>query len=164
MASMNDSATLIYLRIVHMIEIKRRKEQINNDNKIRKKIGYKAKRLFPSYSKSIDKLRKSMKEKDDPINDSRKPADWRIVTGINPNTSKEVVNYGDRINESVPLIVVSKTIKEDHNVHQRNDLNGSKVPKTLNFVEVSATVSMSKKPETVNKEKDLEANDNQICN
>ena len=78
-----------------------------------------------------------MKRKDDPINNSRKPADWRIGIGKNPNTSKEVVNHGDRTNESVPPTVASKAVEEDDNVHQSNDLNGSKVSKPLDLIEVS---------------------------
>ena len=150
---------LINQTITETLEISRRKKQINNDNKIRRKIGYTAKRLLPSCSKLVDQLRKSTKGKDDPMNNSRKPANRRIIFGRNPGTSKEAVNYGDKTNESVPPSAVSKTIEEDHNVHQSTDLNRSKVPKTLNFVEVSATVSLSKKPETVNEGEDLEAND-----
>ena len=78
-----------------------------------------------------------MKGKDDPTNNSKKPADWRIVIDKSPNKSKKVVNHGDRTIESVPPTVVSKTIEEDDNVHQSNDLNGSKVSKPLDFIETS---------------------------
>ena len=135
--------------ITETLEISRRKEQIDNDNNIRRKVGYKVKRLSPSYLKTIDKLRKSMREKNDPANNSKKHTDWRIVIDKSPNKSKEVVNHGDRTNESLPSIVVSKAIEEDDNVHQSNDLNGSKVSKPLDFIEVSATASLSKKPEAI---------------
>ena len=77
-------------KITETLEISRRKEQIKNDNNIRRMVGYKVERLLPSYSKSIDKLRKSIRGKDDPINNSMKPADWRIGIGKNPNTSKRL--------------------------------------------------------------------------
>ena len=87
-----------------------------------------------------------MKGKDDPINNSRKPADWRIVIGKNPDTSKEVVNYGNRTNESVPPTVLSKTIEEDHNGHQSSDLNRSKVPKNTEFCRsINHSLSVEKK-------------------
>ena len=75
-----------------------------------------------------------MREKNDPANNSKKHTDWRIVIDKSPNKSKDVVNHGDRTNESLPTIVISKATEEDDNVHQSNDLNGSKV-----------TVSISKK-------------------
>ena len=73
----------------------------------------------------------------------------RIVIDKSPNKSKEVVNHGDRTNESLPPIVISKAIEEDDNVHQSNGLNGSKDFKPLDFIEVSATASISKKPEAI---------------
>ena len=102
--------------ITETFEISRRKEHINNDNYIRRKVGYKVKRLSPSYLKTIDKLRKSLRGKNDPTNNSKKPADWSIVINKNPNKSKEVVYHGDRTNESLPPTVVSKAIEEDDNV------------------------------------------------
>ena len=47
------------------------------------------------------------------------------------------VNHDDRIDKPLPPIVVSKAIEEDDNVHRSNDLNGSKVSKPLDFIEVS---------------------------
>ena len=78
--------------IIETLEISRRKEQIDNDIDIRRKVGYKVKRLSPSYLKTIDKLRKFLREKDNSTNNSKKPADWRIVI------NKKLVNHGDRTN------------------------------------------------------------------
>ena len=61
--------------ITETLEISRRKEQIDNDNDIRRKVGYEVKRLLPSYLKTIKKLKKSLRGKDDPTNNSKKHAD-----------------------------------------------------------------------------------------
>ena len=61
--------------ITETLEISRRKEQIDNDNDIIRKVGYEVKRLLPSYLKTIKKLKKSLRGKDDPTYNSKKHAD-----------------------------------------------------------------------------------------
>ena len=66
--------------ITKTFEKVRRKEHINIDNSTGRKIEYEIKRLSPSHLKTI--LRKPMRKKDDPTNNS-KSIDWKIVADKN---------------------------------------------------------------------------------
>ena len=103
------------------LEITRRKEQIDNDNEIRRIVRNEVKRLSPSFLKTIDKIKKSMREKKDPTNDSRgstKSIDWRTVIDGSLSKSKEAVNHVDRINKPLLPVAVSKTVEEDNKGHR----------------------------------------------
>ena len=103
------------------------------------------KRLSPSFLKTINKLKRSMREKKDLTNNSRESKtsiDWRDVIDGSFNKSKEVVNPVDRIDKPLRPIAVSITIEENDKVHRSDDLNESKVMTMKRFTMIHRLTPM----------------------
>ena len=80
-----------------------------------------------------------------------------------PLFSNAPISVGNHRNRSVPPSAVSQLVEEDHNVHQSLDLNRFKIPELLNSVEVSASVSLSREQELIDKKEGPGRENNQIC-